>query len=102
MSAALARAFSLDLSTRPAGGDLGWFPVGILTTPEVEKRAFEMQPGEISEVIQSQLGFHIIEVLDRQDRPVHGMALTIMRQQAVEQWLQQQRSEAAIAVYLAP
>jgi parvulin-like peptidyl-prolyl isomerase len=100
--AVLARAFSLDLSTRPAGGDLGWFPTGILTTPEVEQHAFEMQPGEISEVIESHLGFHIIEVLEREDRAAHGMALTVMRRQAVEQWLQQQRLGAAIEVYLAP
>lgn len=100
--AALAQAFSLDLSTRPAGGDLGWFPRGILTTPEVEKRAFELQPGEISEVIESQLGFHVLEVLEREERSVHGMALTVMRRQAVQTWLEKQRAEAAIEVYLAP
>jgi parvulin-like peptidyl-prolyl isomerase len=100
--AALARAFSLDLSTRPAGGDLGWFPKGILTTLEVETRAFELQPGEVSEVIESALGFHILEVLERDERPVHGMALTEMRLQIVQAWLTEQREAAAIEVYLAP
>ncbi|HOQ68477.1 MAG TPA: SurA N-terminal domain-containing protein, partial [Anaerolineaceae bacterium] len=40
------------------GGDLGWFPRGVLTQAEVEEVVFTMQPGETSEIIASNLGYH--------------------------------------------
>ena len=50
---------------RDTGGDLGWFPQGYLLAPEVESVAFTLKTGEYSEVIQSKVGFHIIQVLER-------------------------------------
>ncbi len=96
----LAVIHSRDPGTRPAGGELGWFPKGLLTMPEVEEAAFSLQPGEISGVIESELGFHILEVLGREDRPLVGETLTNYRIAAVEQWLAEQRQRAEIEIFI--
>ena len=98
----LAQLYSLDLSTRVAGGDLGWFAPGTLTTPEVEAAAFALQPGEISAVVQSTLGYHVIEVVERQDHPLDPETWRRLRQEAVEDWLTDQRSQAVIEIVIAP
>jgi peptidyl-prolyl cis-trans isomerase C len=100
--AELAQGNSLDLSTRPAGGDLGWFPRGYLTVREVEETAFALAPGELSGVIESTLGFHLIETLERGEHPLSPDALLCMRQEAVRAWLTTQRQTAAIEIYAAP
>lgn len=96
----LAAIYSLDGSTRPAGGDLGWFPRNSLTVPEVEQAAFELQPGQISGIAQSELGYHVIELLERERRPLAGNALIDYRSAAVERWLDDQRQSATIEIYV--
>ena len=100
--AQLASVVSIDSQSRLAGGDLGWFIRGQLTTPEVEEAAFDLEIGELSEVIQSQLGFHLVLPLDREQRPVYGEARTRYRERAVEAWLGDIRETAEIEIYLAP
>lgn len=87
--AALAKAHSLDKSTAQNGGDLGYFPRGILVASEVEAAAFSLQPGQFSEVISSPLGFHIVQVVERDpDRPVSPENLQLLREQAVQNWVE--------------
>jgi len=59
----LASRYSDDTPTAPSGGDLGFFKKGEMV-PMLEAVVFRMQPGEISEVIQSAQGFHIFKVTD--------------------------------------
>ncbi len=98
----LASVLSLDSQTRIAGGDLGWFMRGQLTVPEVEQAAFELQPGEVSGVIQSELGYHLVLVIEREQRPVYGEARTRYREAAVKAWLSSIRETADIEIYIAP
>ena len=98
----LARSLSLDLSTRVADGDLGWFTRGGLTIPEVEIAAFDQGAGEISGVIQSELGFHIVETLERADRIPTSAARQRQREAAVEAWISATREAAEIKIFLAP
>ncbi len=87
--AELARRYSQDASTRDAGGDLGFFPRGILTSPEVEEAAFALQPGQISDVIRSELGYHIIQVVERDPAmEVSPENLRLLRDKAVRTWLE--------------
>jgi parvulin-like peptidyl-prolyl isomerase len=100
--ATLAQTYSLDLSTRIAGGDLGWFARGTLTTPELEAAAFALQPGEISAIVHSALGYHLIEVLERGEHTLSPETRRRLRQEAVDDWLTDQRTQAAIEIVITP
>jgi parvulin-like peptidyl-prolyl isomerase len=100
--AELAVLYSMDLSTRPAGGDLGWFARGTLTMPSVEEIIFQMQPGEISDVIASELGFHIVQLVGLEDRMLSYEALISKQQQAVADWLAEKWDQAEIEIFSSP
>jgi len=83
------------------GGDLGWFPRGYLTVPEVEDAAFALQPGEYSKVIQSKLGYHIIEVVERDpNHPLSADARQTLQQQALQKWVDDQRTKSKITILI--
>jgi len=87
--AALATAYSQDTSTRESGGDLGFFPRGILTAPEVEEAAFDLQPGQFSGVVTSLLGYHIVQVTERDPaRSVSSENLSMLWRRAVQEWVE--------------
>lgn len=92
----LARQFSLDASTRPAGGDLGWFPPGTLFQTTVEEAAFSTEPGELSAIVESNLGFHVIEVVERGQRPLSFQDRLAFQERAVQDWLEIARTSAVI------
>jgi len=101
--AALARAYSLDESTREQGGDLDYFPRGLLTASEVEEAAFALQPGQVSDVIQSPLGYHIVQVVDRVPAmEVTDRNLQFLWNQAREQWIESLWNEAQIERFVEP
>jgi parvulin-like peptidyl-prolyl isomerase len=96
----LARQYSIDSSTRPAGGDLGWFPKGFLLWPDVETAAFSLQPGEISTVVQSEIGYHILEIIEREDRLLAYSVRQALGERAVESWLSTERVSADIQTFI--
>src|SRR5262249_8995175 len=63
--AELAKANSEDESSAKKGGEIGWITRG-QTVPEFEQRAFTMKAGELSEVVKTQYGFHIIKALEHE------------------------------------
>jgi len=82
-----------------AKGELRWFSRGYLSDPAVEAAAFALQPGEYSGVIQTQAGYDILFVADRQpDRPLSPDALLTLQEHAVQDWLAQKRNESTILV----
>ncbi len=91
----LAREYSEDISSRETGGDVGFFPRGIMP-PEVEEVAFTAQVGEVSGVIESLFGFHIIQVLEKEEREIAVEVFENLRQQTFMQWLQQRREGSTI------
>lgn len=60
----LAKKYSQDPSSAEKGGDLGFFPVNQMV-PAFSKVAFSTKPGEISNVVKTEFGYHIIKVIDR-------------------------------------
>ncbi len=96
----LARQYSIDASTRPAGGDLGWFPKGFLLWPEVETASFDLQPGEISSVIKSEIGYHILEIIEREDHLLAYSVRQALCERAIESWLSTERVSADIQTFI--
>ncbi len=97
----LALTFSQDFSTSASGGDLGWFPRGVLTVTEVEEAAFSLSEGETSPAVQSRLGYHLIQTLERDAaRPLSASSLETLRRRAVEAWLAQQMQTAQVEIFI--
>ncbi len=81
------------------GGDLGWFPRGYLTETAIETAAFSMTAGQVSDVIKTDLGYHIIQVIAID--PQHALspdARLTLQHKALEQWLQDQRTKSTIKI----
>jgi peptidyl-prolyl cis-trans isomerase C len=91
----VARAHSLSADAR-LGGDLGWFPRGVMP-PEFDKVAFSLEPGQISDVVTSEYGFHIFKLLER--RPARKKELSQVRRE-VERRLLRDKKEKAQAAYV--
>jgi parvulin-like peptidyl-prolyl isomerase len=95
--AALAGQLSQDENTREAGGDLGFFHRGQLISPELEETAFALSPGQIGEVVRSQFGYHVVQVLEKaSDRPLPLELLNALREEAFAYWMQEQWDGAII------
>lgn len=94
--AAVAREVSTDASTAGTGGDLGWFPRGVMVDA-FEEAAFSLDVGQVSEPVQTQFGWHIIKVLEKeQDRPVALATRQQLQSSAFTDWLTARRAEADI------
>ncbi len=101
--ASLAQAYSQDPNTRDSGGDLGFFPRGILTAPEVEEAAFALQPGQFSGVVLSLLGYHIVQVVERDPaRPLNPDDRRFLQERALQAWVDGLRAQATIQVFVPP
>ncbi|RJP54877.1 MAG: hypothetical protein C4549_09190 [Deltaproteobacteria bacterium] len=64
----LAEMYSQDISL-DSGGDMGWFKRGEVT-PFLEKVVFSLKVGEVSDIIRSGLGLHIVKLMDRKEEGV--------------------------------
>jgi len=103
----MASTYSADFRTRAKGGDLGFISVGELD-PMVEKNAFHLAAGEISDVITTDDGFHIIKVLSRvpgketsfEDarENIRGFILKEKAGDAFAMWLESRRTSTRIEI----
>lgn len=69
--ATLARKYSSDPSVTVNGGDMGFVGRGVMV-PEFEAMSFKLKPGEISMPVETQFGFHIIQLLERRGNEYHS------------------------------
>ena len=89
-------AFKADPLTR---GDLGWVPRGYLLNTQIEDAAFGLEVDQHSDVIATEVGFHIIKVLARDpNRPLSPDALLALQEKALRKWLEEQRTQANVVL----
>jgi peptidyl-prolyl cis-trans isomerase D len=96
--ATLAAEYSKDTGSAANGGDLGWFGKGQMVA-EFETAAFSLKDGEISQPIQSQFGWHIIQTLGHATLPLTATQYQQARQTAFDDFVQKLRDEADIVKY---
>src|SRR5581483_3512791 len=96
--ATIAKEMSTDTGSAVVGGDLGWFGKGAMV-PEFETAAFSLKVGEISQPIQSQYGYHIIQVLAHENVPLDASAYEQARQTAFSDWLTKARDEYKVQTF---
>jgi peptidyl-prolyl cis-trans isomerase C len=78
-------------------GELSWFPRGYLLEPQIEEAAFSLEPGQYSEMITTEVGFHFVYVIERDsDHPLAPDAYLVMQENAIQDWLKKQRASGEI------
>lgn len=99
--ALLAAEYSLDVTTKQTGGDLGFFPRGSLLVPEVEDIAFSLNPGELSGIVQTEWGYHIVQTMEKVDnQEIRPEVRQRMIAAALETWRQGLSEGAVIEVFI--
>jgi peptidyl-prolyl cis-trans isomerase C len=89
-------AFKADPLTR---GDLGWVPRGYLLNQQIEAAAFGLEVGQYSDMIATDVGFHIVRILARDpNRPLSPDAALALQELALRKWVEEQRSQANVVL----
>ena len=89
-------ALRADPRTR---GDLGWVPRGYLLDRQIEEIAFGLEVGRYSDVVTTEVGFHILKVLALDPaRPLSPDAYLALQEQALKNWIEDQRRVATVVL----
>ena len=94
--AALAKQHSQDPGSAANGGDLGFFPKGQMVGP-FNDVAFSLKPGAISNLVETQFGYHIIRVDEKQ--PAHTVPFEEVKPK-IEQYLKDQTRETETQAFV--
>jgi len=104
----LASEVSNDPGTKDKGGDLDFFPKGTMV-PAFEEVAFSLKPGEVSGIVESEYGYHLIKMEEKKDAhlepyenikdKVKDQALQEMRKAAVTEFVDKAMKSARVEVY---
>ena len=87
----LVREVSLDEQTKENGGDIGWFPRGVMIFG-FDEELFNLDIGGVSEPLPSEVGFHLIMVSEKAvAREIEEEPLQILKSKALDTWLLQER-----------
>lgn len=105
--AEIAKKNSEDEGSAVRGGDLGWFERGQMVKP-FEQAAFSLKPNEISNLVTTEYGFHIVQVQEKQEAhmqsfdEVKGMLADELRRQMVNEKVQTSIDQARTAILKTP
>lgn len=80
-------------------GDLGWFPRDYLPHPAIEEAAFNLAVADYSPIIETSVGYHIIQVVEKDpDRPLSPEARMVWQEKALRDWVATQREQSDIVI----
>lgn len=94
----LAADNSTDDASKDQGGDLGWFSRGRMIEP-FEQAAFEGQAGEIVGPVETEFGWHLIEILGHENRELGDAAFLAAVSRAFDEWLNGARDQAELTIH---
>ncbi|MBT3239758.1 MAG: hypothetical protein HON98_08020 [Chloroflexi bacterium] len=95
--AELAAEFSIDSSNASRGGDLGWFAMETMVS-EFALAAFVTPIGEISKPVETSFGFHLIQVVGHEERPLTPSEYTQLQATEFSKWLSQKVEDSDVVV----
>ncbi len=95
--AALAAELSTDTGSKDNAGDLGWFGRGVMVEA-FETAAFSLAVEETSEPVQSDYGYHVIQVLEKGMKDLDAAAVAQKQQEAFQTWFDEQKTKANITI----
>jgi foldase protein PrsA len=102
--AALAKSYSLDSRSAVKGGDLGYFTTGSMV-PIFERAALALKPGELSGVVKSPFGYHLIKGADSRlrkfkvpDSQIEAFVLREKQEKSFRQWYAEVKSQAKVEI----
>ncbi len=94
----IAEESSIDPSAATNYGDLGWFTRGAMV-PAFEEAAFGLENiGDVSEVVQTDFGYHVIQLLGREIRPMDDNAIQSAKDAVFTEWLAAKRDESTVEI----
>lgn len=93
----LAIEYSKDETNKERGGDLGWFPRGFMVET-FEEAVFNAEIGLISDPVETSFGWHVVEVVGREDRELDEYSHQLSVQTEYNDWLMDIHLQAAIEI----
>jgi peptidyl-prolyl cis-trans isomerase D len=94
----LAKQYSTDTGSKESGGDLGWFPKGQMVQA-FEDAAWKLNIGEISAPVKSDMGYHIIQLLGKENKQLSNDERQSKGQSDLQTWLTTATKESDVHIY---